>query len=311
MAGITSFGYRQFMKSFGVDVSITEMISDCGLIYDNEQTLAYLKSAKSERPLGIQLFGSTIENLEKAAQIIMEKAENYDFIDLNLGCPVPKVTKNGAGSALLKNPKKIGEIVRRLVDIANVPITAKIRLGWDDEHINFLEVISELETAGISMVAIHARTTKQLYSGKPKWNLLEGLGQKMKVPLVVSGDIYSLEDAIKAIESTGAKGVMVARGGIGNPRLIAQIHEYYSSGKKLPDAIYIEQANYALELAREMIKDKGEETAMRIYRSIGPRFFVGFPNSKNMRAAIATSVSTYRDLENIINDTMNTISLDK
>lgn len=311
MAGITSFGYRNFMKKFGCDLTVTEMVSDCGLIYENEQTIEYLKSSENERPLAIQLFGNKTENLAKAIEIVSKTAKNCDFIDINLGCPVPKVTKNGAGSALLKDPKKLGKMMSKLVSISPVPVTAKIRLGWNNENINFLQVIDELEKAGVSMIAVHARTVKQLYGGKPQWELLKDLGKTMKVPLVISGDIYTLDDAISAMEFTAASGVMVARGGIGNPRLVAQIHEYYQSGVRLPDATIEEQAQYALELAREMVLDKGEEKAMRIYRSIGPKFFAGFPNSKTMRNAIATSIKTYSDLETIINNGVNVISLDK
>ncbi len=311
MAGITSFGYRNFMKKFGCDLTVTEMVSDCGLIYENEQTIEYLKSSENERPLAIQLFGNKTENLAKAIEIVSKTAKNCDFIDINLGCPVPKVTKNGAGSALLKDPKKLGKMMSELVSISPVPVTAKIRLGWNNENINFLQVIDELEKAGISMIAVHARTVKQLYGGKPQWELLKDLGKTMKVPLVISGDIYTLDDAISAMEFTAASGVMVARGGIGNPRLVAQIHEYYQSGARLPDATIEEQAQYVLELAREMVLDKGEEKAMRIYRSIGPKFFAGFPNSKTMRNAIATSIKTYSDLETIINNGVNVISLDK
>ena len=311
MAGITSFGYRNFMKKFGCSLTVTEMVSDCGLVYENEQTIEYLKSSKNERPLAIQLFGSDVKNLAKAIEIVSKSSENCDFIDINLGCPVPKVTKSGAGSSLLKDPKKLGKIMKELVDVSPVPVTAKIRLGFNNETINFLEVIEELEKAGVSMIAVHARTAKQLYGGKPQWELLKDLGKTMKVPLVVSGDIYTLDDAINAMKLTSASGVMVARGGIGNPRLVAQIHEYFKSGIRLPEATVEEQGKYALELAREMILDKGEEKAMRIYRSIGPKFFAGFPNSKTMRNAIATSINTYRDLESIINNGVNVISLDK
>ncbi|MDR0934934.1 MAG: tRNA dihydrouridine synthase DusB [Erysipelotrichaceae bacterium] len=307
MAGVTSFAYRNFMKKFGADVVVSEMVSDMGLIYQNEQTIEYLKSSNFERPFGIQLFGYDKENILKAAKIIAKTAPNYDFIDLNLGCPVPKVTRNGAGSALLKDPKKIGQIVKLLVDNIDVPVTAKIRLGIDDEHINFLEVIKELEDNGISMIAIHARTTKQLYSGKPNWDLLKGLGKKMKVPLIVSGDIYTLKDAVNAIDITNATGVMVARGGVGNPRLVSQISEYYKTGIKLPDASKEEQCVYALELAKMLISEKGEETAMRVYRSIGPKFFQGFANSKNIRTEIATKITTYKELEEAVKTFKDTI----
>lgn len=302
MAGYTSFGYRKFMEKFGVGVTVTEMVSDMGLIYGNKETTDYLDFPKTDVPVGVQLFGYEPKNLAKAAEIVVKAVPFLSFIDINMGCPVPKVTRNGAGSAILKNPKLAGDIIRAIKEVVNVPVTAKIRLGWDDKNVNFLEVISELEKAGVSMIGIHARTTKQLYYGEPHYELLKDLRKKMSVPLVISGNIYSLEDAKKALEITGADAVMVARGGVGNPTLIKQINQYYEDGSLVPDATFDEQVNYCLELVRLLIEEKGEERAMRIYRSIAPKFFKGIPEVKKLNSRLASEMITYDSLVEIIND---------
>ena len=302
MAGYTSTGYRRFMKKFGVDVSYSEMVSDMGLIYGNEETISYLKSAKEEQPLGIQLFGSDPENMAKAAKIVEKYTSLFDFFDINAGCPVNKVTKSGAGSALLKNPTILADIVRAIKKVTYKPVTVKIRLGWDSKSINFMETIKLLEEAGVDAIAVHARTTKELYYGTPHYELLKDLQSKMSVPLIVSGNIFTLDDAINALEISGAQAVMVARGSIGNPTLLKQISEYYKTGKRVENATLKEQKEYCLELARYLIEEKGEYTAMKIYRAIAPRFFMGFANSKELRSKLAQNLTTYQYLVDTLNE---------
>ena len=300
MAGFTSMGYRKFYKKFGVDLSYSEMVSDMGLIYQNQETLSYLNTSKDEGPVGIQLFGSEPENIKKAAEIVAKTCSFFDFFDINAGCPVPKVIKSGAGSSLLKEPKKLADMVRAIKSVSDKPVSVKIRLGWDNSSINFKEVIKELEEAGVDMIAIHARTKKELYLGKPHFDLLKDLRKEMRVPLVVSGNIYTLDDAIEALDITGADAIMVARGGLGNPWLIKQLSHYFKAGERLPDASLEDQKKYCLELAQSMIEEKGEITAMRIYRSIAPKFFFGFPNSKEVRSRLAQSINTFEDLKTIV-----------
>ena len=259
MAGVTSYGYRDFMKPFGVAVSVSEMVSDMGLIYDNEKTNEYVIYPESH-PVGVQLFGHDPETIAKAAKLALKLNPNIDFFDVNMGCPVPKVTNSGAGSALMKNPELCGQIIRRLKEEISIPVTAKIRLGWDEKSINYMDVICELEKAGVDMIAIHARTKKQLYMGTPNFELLSGLRDKMHVPLVISGNIYTLDDAIKAKEITGAEGVMVARGGIGNPWLIKQIDAYFRTGEIIENTDVLTQIDYCLSLADHYIKEKAVKT---------------------------------------------------
>ena len=300
MAGVTSEGYRKYLNTFGVDVCVSEMVSDMGLIYQNKETESYVKKQKDGVLTGVQLFGAKPENLANAARRAIEINPEIDFFDVNMGCPVPKVTKTGAGSALMLNPKLCGEIVKAIKSVTDKPVTAKIRLGYNE--VNFLDVIKALEEAGVDAIGIHARTRKELYMGEPHFDLLKDLRSKMKVPLMVSGNIYTLDDAINALEITGADAVMVARGGMGNPFLIKQIKTYFETGERLPNPSFLEQCVYCLELAKSMCEEKGELTAMRIYRGIAPKFFSGFANSRVLRTVLATSLTDYQSLVNILDE---------
>lgn len=300
MAGITSEGYRKYMNSFGCNLCYTEMVSDMGIIYENKETENYIKFEKDICPTGVQLFGNNPANLAKAALKCLSMNPNIDFFDVNMGCPVPKVTKAGSGSAIMRNPKLAGDIIRAIKEVVNLPVTAKIRLGY--EEVNFLEVIKELENAGVDAIAIHARTRKELYYGTPHYELIENLQSKMKVPLIVSGNIFTVDDALNALKTTGATAVMIARGGIGNPMLIKDLNDALDG--KEPERIYTfeNQKKMCIELADSLIKEKGETLAMRIYRSIAPKFFSGFPNSKSLRVKLASQMTTYQSMLNILND---------
>ena len=300
MAGITSEGYRKYLNTFGVDICVSEMVSDMGLIYQNKETESYVKYQKDGTLTGVQLFGAKPENLAKAATRALELNSEIDFFDVNMGCPVPKVTKTGAGSALMLNPKLCGEVIKAIKSVTDKPVTAKIRLGYNE--VNFLDVIKALEDAGVDAIGIHARTRKELYMGEPHFDLLKDLRSKMKVPLMVSGNIYTLDDAINALQITGADAVMVARGGMGNPYLIKQIKTYFETGERLPNPSFLEQCEYCLALAKSICEEKGELTAMRIYRGIAPKFFSGFANSRTLRTVLATSLTDYQSLVNILDE---------
>ena len=303
MAGITSIAYREFCKPFGVGLSYTEMVSDCGLVFGNERTFDYVNSSKVDRPLGIQLFGNDYKTMVEAIKIIEEKAD-YDILDINLGCPVKKVAGAGSGSSWLK-PERLDDLriyIREIVKASSKPVTAKIRLGWDDKSINVNEVVGLLIKEGVSAIGIHARTAKQLYSGKPNFEAIRDLGRKISVPLMVSGDIYTLEDAINAIEITGASAVMVARGGVGNPNLIKQIDHYYKTGEKLSSSPLNEKIEQMKTYVDMLIEEKGEERAMMIARGILPKFLVGYSNTKKVRVALSTQIKTKNDFLKIIKD---------
>ena len=295
MAGITSEGYRKYLAKFHPAFCVTEMVSDMGLIYGNDETARYINFEKLDIPTGVQLFGHDPECIKKAAEIALNANPNIDFFDVNMGCPVPKVTKTGAGSALMQNPKLCGDIIRAIKSVTDKPVTAKIRLGWDEKSI-----IKELEEAGVSLIGIHARTRKELYMGQPHFDLLKDLRKKMNVPLAISGNIYTLDDAINALDITGADFVMVARGGMGNPFLIKQIETYYEKGERLLSPSLDEQINYCLELADYLIEEKGEKRAMMVYRGIATKFFNGYPNSKSLKADLSQKLTDKSSLIAII-----------
>lgn len=300
MAGYTSEGYRKFMNSFGCALCVTEMVSDMGIIYGNDETESYIDYKKDICPTGVQLFGHDPKNLAKAALKCLESNPDIEFFDVNMGCPVNKVTKAGSGSCLMTNPKNCGDIIRELKSVTNLPVTAKIRLGFDD--INFMDVIKELEDAGVDAIAIHPRTRKELYSGVPHYELVEDLQGKMRVPLIISGNIFTVDDALNALKVTNAQAVMIARGGIGNPELISNINKALNGDEYNEKQSWERQKQYCIDLAKLMIEEKGETTGMRIYRSMAPKFFAGFPNSKTLRVQLASQMTTFDSMIRILND---------
>ena len=300
MAGYTNEGYRKYLNSFGVDICVTEMVSDMGLIYQNKETESYVRFKKDHVLTGLQLFGSNPENIAKAAKLALVINPDIDFFDVNMGCPVPKVTKTGAGSSLMLHHKLAGDIIRALKSVTDKPVTAKIRLGYNE--VNFKEIIKELENAGVDAIGIHARTRKELYSGEPHWDLVKDLRKEMSVPLMVSGNIYTLDDAINALEITGAEAVMVARGGVGNPYLLTQVNEYFKTGERLPSPSLKEQLAWCYELGEAVAEEKGEERGMRIYRSIAPKFFNGIKNCKNYRLRLSSELVSLESLKVILNN---------
>ena len=274
MAGITSFAYRQFMSKFGTAMEYSEMISDCGLIYKNKETKDLLFTDNKENFLVIQLFGGDKDNLVKAVKILESYNINYKMIDINLGCPVYKVVRNNGGSAWLKDLSSLEDCMQEIVKTSSKPVSVKIRLGWDQEHINVREAVKMFEKVGVSLIAIHARTTKQGYSGTAQYNELNNIQDLVKIPIVISGDIFTASDAKKALEITKAKAVMVARGAIGNPKLILEINNLLVDGTMVNEIrSFDEQKKFLIEFMDMLIEEKGEELAVRLLRSIAPKFF--------------------------------------
>ena len=295
MAGVTSLAYREFMKPFGVALSYSEMVSDCGLDYGNERTFEYLATSQADRPVGIQLFGfDPAKTVEAIA--ILEKSAVYDILDINLGCPVYKVVKTGAGSAWLRRPDDLYEYMVKVVKASHKPVTAKIRLGWDEASVNVLKVSSLLEKAGVAAITVHCRTTKQGYTGRADYFAIKDLKAKLQIPLFVSGDIWTPQDAKTALGITHADGVMVARGGLGNPYLITRINRFLEDGVLLPEPTVLEQVEYAERFAKMLIAEKGEIIAVKELRGLVPHFFSGFPGYKKIRGEISQNMIHSSDL---------------
>lgn len=287
MAGITSFSYRKFMNNFGPAITYTEMISDCGLIYGNKKTFEMLKTDGSDRPLGIQLFGGKKETLLKAVDILENCGVNYDVLDINLACPVNKVVKSNGGSTWLKDQDALLDLMSSIVNKSSKPVSAKIRLGYNDVNVN--ETVQTLEKAGVSFIMIHARTRKDLYHGKPRFEELSKVRDLISIPFGVSGDIYTPDDAINALNITRADAILVARGGVGNPLLISNINHLLNN-EPLEEITFLKQLNYLNEYINLLVLEKGERIAISILKGIGPKFFVMFKDKyKKLREELILS----------------------
>ncbi len=238
MAGNTNYAYRKIARENGCGLVYAEMVSDKALNFNNVKTLEMIKVGEDEHPCSMQIFGSDVADLVKAAKFI-DKHSNCDFIDINMGCPVNKVAKkSGAGSALLKDPDKVYEIVYSVVNSVKKPVTVKIRTGWDKDSINAVEIAKLIEKAGASAIAIHGRTREQLYSGNADWSIIKKVKEAVSIPVIGNGDVRSCFDAKRMIEETGVDAVMVARATLGNPFLFNEINEY------LENDIVLEKPSY-------------------------------------------------------------------
>lgn len=299
MSGFTTASYREFMKPFGVAAAVTEMTSDAGIINNHRETLGYLRFRPC--PLtGLQLFGREPDTLAQAAAMAVAQNPNIDFIDFNMGCPVPKVVRAGAGSALLADPTRCGTIVRQIKKAVDLPVTAKIRLGRTLSDLTFRPVIAELEAAGADAIAVHARTASEHYAGIPHYDLVADLQREMSVPLVISGNVYALADAVHAIGTTGAAAVMVARGGVGNPFLVTQIDRWFRAGERLPYPTVNQQIAWCRQFAGMLIAEKGETIACRQLRSIAPHFVAGCHWSREYRRQLADELVDRTSLDRLL-----------
>ncbi len=303
MAGITSFSYRKFMRQFGDFLVYTEMISDCGLIYGSQETKRLLFTDNHESPIAIQLFGGDKDNLLKAIDILEKSNFKYDILDINLACPVPKVLKSKAGSFLLQDLDKLYDLMNAICKKSTKPVSAKVRLGFNE--INIINICKILEKAGVKFISIHCRTKKELYSGTPHYEAISNLKKIINIPYGVSGNIFSVEDALNALKITNADAVLLARGGIGNPDLITNINkalrnEPFNENKNLQ-----RQCKYLLDFSKMLIDEKGEKSAIAILKGIAPKFFVGFNNSKTIRQKIVSNCNSIADLKSIINEILN------
>lgn len=306
LAGYTNLAYRLFMKKFGIDIVVSEMISDFALHYKNEETFKMVKTDSDEREVAIQLFGGQKESLLNGLKVLEEIAD-YDYLDINLGCPVNKVVKNNAGSAWLRKSRhyELYDTISALVKASSKPVTCKIRLGWTEDEITVVDVCKLLEKAGVKMITIHGRTRAQMYSGNANYDLIKKSKESVNIPVIANGDIDSLQKAIEVLEYTKCDGVAIGRGCLGNPHLIRQIKTYYEEGIVLPPTTIEEQVGYLKEHFDMLCDLKGEYSSIREIRGISTWYLKGFKNVKEYKinlSRVNTKEEFYTQLNMILMD---------
>ncbi len=301
MAGISNTSYRKIARQMGAGLVCAEMVSSNALVYGNDKTFNLLKMSSEERPISQQIFGSDVETFVASAKLVEAKM-HPDIIDINMGCPVPKVALRAqAGSALLKNPDKIGEIVRSVVNAVNVPVTVKIRSGWDQDHINAVEVAKICEQSGASAIAIHARTRSEGYSGQANWEIIKQVKESISIPVIGNGDIIDPISAKKMLDETGCDAVMIGRAALGNPWIFKRCLAYLETGEILPEPLPIEKLEmikYHYNLLKE---DKNSKIALLEIRTHALSYLKGMPESKIYKEKICQA-KTEEEFLNILTE---------
>lgn len=301
MAGISNTSYRTIIKEMGAGLIYAEMVSDKAIMFDNDRTIELLKMRESERPIAQQIFGSDEDSFVIAAKKIVELM-HPDILDINMGCPVPKIAlKSQSGASLLKDPDKIEKIVRSVVNAVDIPVTVKIRSGWDSNTINCVEVAKRIENAGASAITLHARTRAQGYSGSADWSLIKKVKEAVSIPVIGNGDIKTCYDAKKMLEETGCDAVMIGRGVLGNPWLIKECVDYLDDGT-LPQRVSAKEKMQMLKRHFELLcKDKGEKLALLEIRTHALWYIKGLPGSASIKNQICQTKNS-TELFNILNN---------
>ena len=277
MAGITNRVYRKIAKEYGASLVYTEMISDKALCFNSENTYKMMELDEFEHPVALQLFGGEKEFLVKAVEIINKT--NAEILDINMGCPVPKVIKSLAGSFWLKDIDFTREKIEAIVAASNKPVTAKIRLGWDEENINVVEMAKMLEKAGVSAICVHARTRNQFYTGKARLEYIKDVKNAVKIPVIGNGDIKSIDDAIEMFEKTNCDAIMIGRGALGNPWLFRQIDHFLKTGERLGEPSVSDKLDMCIRHAKELCEIMDEKVAIKEMRTHACYYIKGLPNS--------------------------------
>ena len=297
MAGVTDLPFRLLCKEQGAGLLCMEMVSAKAIYFNNKNTEELLTIDDREPPVPLQLFGSDPDIISEMAK----KIENRPFsiLDINMGCPVPKVAGNGEGSALMKNPKLVEEIVSKTAKAIKKPVTVKIRKGFDDEHINAVEIARIAESAGAAAVAVHGRTREQYYSGKADWDIIRQVKEAVKIPVIGNGDVTSPEAARQLMETTGCDGIMIGRGAQGNPWIFRQILHWMETGEEEPKPDLEEVKAMILRHARMLVEYKGAYTGIREMRKHVAWYTAGYPNSAKLRARV-NEIKSLEALEHLI-----------
>ena len=298
MAGVTDTAYRIIAHDMGCELVYSEMVSTSGINYHNQHTLAMLKTECTERPLAMQLFGHDPESVAKAATYV-ESLGVTDIIDFNMGCPAPKIVKNGEGAALMREPKRAEAILRALKKAVSIPVTVKMRKGWDAGSINVVDMSKRAEDAGVDAIAVHGRTREEYYRGQADWEAIAKVKAAINIPVIANGDVRTTKDLAKILAVTKADAVMIGRGAQGNPWIFRQLREFFLTGKELPPPTLAERAEIIKRHLNMLIAYKGAYIGAREMRKHATWYTRGLAHSAELRQAF-NRAETYEDFENII-----------
>ena len=285
IAGVTDLPYRRLVKEQGCGLVYTEMVSAKGLIHGNDKTEKLLTIDPDERPVALQLFGDEPEVLAEAAQIVAAKSEP-EFIDLNVGCPAPKIVSSGYGSALMKRPKLLGQIVSAMDNAVEIPITVKIRAGWDDEQRNAVEIAKIAEANGAQALAVHGRTREEFYQGQADWEIIKKVREALTVPVFGNGDVFGPKDAERMLAETDCDGVLIGRGAKGNPWIFKRVAHYLAQNELLAEPDAQEKITTALNHLKKLVEYKGEYVGVREMRKHAAWYLKGLKNCTEIKDRI-------------------------
>ncbi len=297
MEDVTDIPFRKLCKRFGADIMITEFVSSDALVRNVQRTMEKMKILDYERPIGIQIYGHDYDTMVEAARIV--ERVNPDFIDLNFGCPVKKIVRRGAGSAMLKTPDLLIKIAKGVAQAVQVPVTVKTRIGWDSHSVNITEIVKRLQDTGIKVITIHARTREQMYAGKADWSVIAEITAlpNLKTYIVGNGDIISAEDAKEKFDRYGVDGIMIGRGAIGAPWIFRSVKKYLKEGILLPEPSLTEKVSVAIEHLNENVNFYGERVGVLLMRRHYAKYFKGLDNFRETKIKLLTSPSYKENLE--------------
>lgn len=285
MAGVSNAAFRTTVKDFGAGLVVCEMVSDKAILHNNQKTMDMLYIEPREYPLSLQIMGGEVETMVEAAKFVEENTDAA-ILDINMGCPVPKITKNDAGSKWLLHPESIYELVSEIVNAVDLPVTVKMRIGWDEDSIYAVENARAAEKAGASAVAMHGRTRMQMYEGEADWDILREVRQHLTIPFIGNGDVRTPQDAERMLDEVGVDAVMVGRAALGDPWIIQQIVHYLETGEELPSQTPTEKMETAVEHLNRLIRLKGEQTAACEFRKQAAYYLKGFPGAAKVKVAV-------------------------